>query len=76
MDLNKLPPTKIICTLGPSSNNKEMISKLIDAGMNVARLNFSHGDHAMHAANIALIREISREKISKLLFYKTCKALK
>lgn len=62
MDLNKLPRTKIICTLGPSSSNKEMISKLIDAGMNVARLNFSHGDHAMHAANIALIREISREK--------------
>lgn len=62
MDLNKLPRTKIVCTLGPSSSNKEMISKLIDAGMNVARLNFSHGDHEMHAANIALIREISREK--------------
>lgn len=62
MDLNNLPRTKIVCTLGPSSSNKEMISKLVDAGMNVARLNFSHGDHAMHAANIALLREISREK--------------
>ncbi|WP_186646827.1 pyruvate kinase [Fluviispira vulneris] len=62
MDLSSLPRTKIVCTLGPSSSTKEMISKLIDAGMNVARLNFSHGDHAVHAANIALIREISKEK--------------
>jgi pyruvate kinase len=62
MDLNNLPRTKIVCTLGPSSSTKEMITKLIEAGMNVARLNFSHGDHTMHAANIALIREISKEK--------------
>jgi pyruvate kinase len=39
-----------------------MISKLIDAGMNVARLNFSHGDHSTHAANIALIRELAHTK--------------
>ncbi|RDB36308.1 MAG: pyruvate kinase [Spirobacillus cienkowskii] len=62
MDLNKLPHTKIVCTLGPSSSTKDMISKLIDAGMNVARLNFSHGEHATHAANIATIREFSKEK--------------
>ncbi|APJ04167.1 pyruvate kinase [Silvanigrella aquatica] len=62
MDLNNLPRTKIVCTIGPSSSTKEMIVKLIDAGMNVARLNFSHGDHAVHAANISLIREISKEK--------------
>lgn len=56
------PRTKIVCTLGPSSSNREMISALMDAGMNVARLNFSHGEHSTHAQNIATIRELSREK--------------
>lgn len=56
------PRTKIVCTLGPSSSNKETLSALIDAGMTVARLNFSHGEHEVHAKNIALIRELSREK--------------
>ena len=54
--------TKIVCTLGPSSSDRETISALIDAGMNVARLNFSHGEHSTHAQNIATIRELSREK--------------
>jgi pyruvate kinase len=40
--------TKIVCTIGPTSNTKEMIRKLAEAGMNVARLNMSHGDHASH----------------------------
>ena len=52
---------KIVCTLGPSSNTKEMIQSLISAGMNVARLNFSHGTHESHAELINLIREISDE---------------
>jgi pyruvate kinase len=50
---------KIVCTLGPSSNTRQMIQSLISAGMNVARLNFSHGSHEDHAALIELIREIS-----------------
>jgi len=50
---------KIVCTLGPSSNSEEMIRALISAGMNVARLNFSHGTHESHAKLIKLIREIA-----------------
>jgi hypothetical protein len=40
--------TKIVCTMGPASNTKEGLEKLLDAGMNTARFNFSHGKHADH----------------------------
>lgn len=52
---------KIVGTLGPSSNDKETIKALVSAGMNVARLNFSHGTHQAHGEKIDLIREISTE---------------
>ena len=48
--------TKIVATIGPASNTQEMIEKLIRAGMNVARLNFSHGDFTVHAGVIERIR--------------------
>ena len=54
--------TKIICTLGPASDRKEVISAMADAGMNVARLNFSHGTHADHALKIKTIKEVRQEK--------------
>lgn len=61
----KLVGTKIVCTLGPASSSPEVIEQLIDAGMSVARLNFSHGEHETHAKNIKIIREISaRRKIN------------
>ena len=41
----KMSKTKIICTIGPASESKEMMTKLVKAGMNVMRLNFSHGSH-------------------------------
>jgi len=53
---------KIVCTLGPSSNTRERIEALVDAGMNVARLNFSHGTHDGHGELIDLLREISDER--------------
>ena len=51
--------TKIVCTIGPASESPEMLDKLIAAGMNVARLNFSHGNHEEHAIRIAAIRDAS-----------------
>jgi pyruvate kinase len=55
-----LKKTKIICTLGPASSEPAVLEKLIDAGMNIIRLNFSHGSHGEHAARIKLVREISK----------------
>jgi len=49
--------TKIICTLGPSSNSAERIRALIEAGMDVARLNFSHGTHEAHEQTFHIVRE-------------------
>ena len=54
--------TKIVCTIGPASESTETLEKLIDAGMNVARLNFSHGDHAEHKVRIDRINEAARKK--------------
>ncbi len=52
---------KIVATIGPSSNSREALSALIQAGIDVARLNFSHGTHEEHQARIQLIRELSVE---------------
>ncbi len=53
--------TKLVCTIGPASNSKETIRKMIENGMNVARLNFSHGTHETHGATIKLLREVAAE---------------
>ena len=50
--------TKIVCTLGPASENEAMIEKLFKAGMNVARLNFSHGTHKAHKNTIDMFRRV------------------
>lgn len=55
----QLPRTKIVCTLGPASCTKNTIRELIQAGMSVSRINFSHGSHSEHAELIHSIREIS-----------------
>ncbi len=48
--------TKIVCTIGPATSSQEMVDKLVEAGMDGARLNFSHGAHEEHAERAALIR--------------------
>ena len=53
--------TKLVCTIGPASDSPEMIEKMIDAGMNVARLNFSHGDFSSHGEVIQKIRAASKK---------------
>jgi len=53
--------TKIVCTLGPSTDNKETLREMILAGMDVARLNFSHGTHAEHKARADMIKELRAE---------------
>ena len=54
--------TKIVCTLGPASSTKKIIAAMADAGMNVVRLNFSHGLHEEHAEKIRLVKEVREEK--------------
>ena len=54
--------TKIVATIGPASESPEMLMRLIRAGVNVARLNFSHGTHEQHLQVIKYIRELNKEK--------------
>ena len=53
--------TKIICTLGPVSSSEEMIKKMAIRGMNVARINFSHGDHLQHQHMIDAVRAVNKK---------------
>src|ERR1700722_10689042 len=53
--------TKIVCTIGPACDSKEMLARLIVAGMNVARVNFSHGDDEYHREVIRRIKIVRRE---------------
>lgn len=58
----RMRKTKIVCTIGPASDGPEILGRLIDAGMNVARINFSHGTYEEHARKIRLIRELADER--------------
>ena len=53
--------TKIVCTLGPASTDEAIIKKMLQAGMNVARLNFSHGSHEGHKQTIEKFRRVRDE---------------
>lgn len=53
--------TKIICTIGPATDNEDMLRKLMLAGMDVARINFSHGTHEAAAQTVARIKKVRKE---------------
>ena len=61
LEREKKKKTRIVCTIGPASESKEMLTKLVKAGMNVMRLNFSHGSHDEHLGKIEKIREVNKE---------------
>ena len=52
--------TKIICTVGPSTDNVELLRKMMLAGMDLARFNFSHGNHEDHGKRLQLVRRAAR----------------
>jgi pyruvate kinase len=58
--------TKVVATIGPVSNNPDTIRKMLHAGMNVARVNFSHGDHTSHTATVKMLRDVA-DKEGKVL---------
>ena len=55
--------TKIVCTLGPASEKEEVLTSLIENGLNVARMNFSHGSHEEHKGRMDLVKKV-REKLN------------
>lgn len=61
--MGKFRKTKIVCTIGPACANEEILTKMCLAGMNVARLNFSHGTYETHQKYIDLIKSV-REKLN------------
>jgi len=64
--MNSLRMTKIVCTIGPKTESPEMLEKLAKAGMNVARLNFSHGNYEEHGNRIKRIKEINKKLIQPI----------
>ena len=59
--LTSMRRAKIVCTLGPATSTYDQIRQLIESGMNVARLNMSHGEHAVHAESYANVRRAAKE---------------
>ena len=59
--------TKIVCTIGPETASPDRLRALVDAGMGVARLNFSHGDHEEHAQRAATIRQVAHERDTEIM---------
>ena len=60
--MNISKKTKIVCTIGPATSTVEQLTALAEAGMNVARLNFSHGDFSEHQARVDNVRKVNKAK--------------
>ncbi len=61
-DTNYMKKTKIVCTVGPATESREIMGKLIDAGMDIMRVNFSHGTHEEHKSKMDTLKELRKEK--------------
>lgn len=59
--MKQMRNTKIVCTLGPTSESEEVLKKLINAGLNVARMNFSHGNHEEHKKRFDMVKKVRKE---------------
>ena len=59
--MNNTKRTKIVCTLGPATDKEEVLRELIKNGLNVARMNFSHGSHEEHKARMDLVKKVREE---------------
>ena len=53
--------TKIVATIGPTSSDEQLFTKMVKAGVNVVRLNFSHGDHKSHKESVDMVRKVSKK---------------
>ena len=60
--------TKIVCTIGPASESREVLTRMAQAGMNVARINFSHGTHPEHAKKIETVCAVREALKSRSIF--------
>lgn len=65
---------KIVCTIGPATDSAEKLLELVGAGMNIARLNMSHGDHVLHAKRVEWIRDAAERLDVPSGFWPICKA--
>ena len=61
--------TKVVCTMGPNTNDKEVMRKLIQNGMDVARFNFSHGDHEEQKFRMDLLKELRENMRTQRFFW-------
>lgn len=61
MSIVEFNRTKVVCTIGPASSSEDTLREMIKAGMDVARLNFSHGSHEVHAETVRKVRKVSKE---------------
>ncbi len=59
--LNNIKKTKIVCTLGPASDKEEVLKELVNNGLNVARMNFSHGSHPEHKQRMDIVKKVREE---------------
>ena len=62
--LKGIKKTKIVCTLGPASQSEEVLTQLVENGLNVCRFNFSHGSHEEHKERFDMAKKV-REKLNK-----------